>query len=228
MVALATICRTAAGSSVWLKNRKEEQMSAARFKQVADAARIEKAVSALNAKGFAAQSVPNAAAAKEAVLKMVPAGSEVFTYTSATLDATGLTEALNAAPYKSLRDKMYGLDRNTQGAEMRAIGAAPAFAVGSANAVTETGELMLASATGSQLPSYAYGAGHVVFVVGAQKIVKDLAEATERIATYTLPLEDTRAQATYGVNSAINKTLILHGEQPGRIDVVIVAEEIGF
>ena len=203
-------------------------MSAALFKQVAYASRIEKAVSALNAKGFAAQSVPNAAAAKEAVLKMVPAGSEVFTYTSATLDATGLTEALNAAPYKSLRDKMYGLDRNTQGAEMRAIGAAPAFAVGSANAVTETGELMLASATGSQLPSYAYGAGHVVFVVGAQKIVKDLAEATERIATYTLPLEDTRAQATYGVNSAINKTLILHGEQPGRIDVVIVAEEIGF
>jgi L-lactate utilization protein LutC len=211
-----------------LKNRKEEQMSAARFKQVADAARIEKAVSALNAKGFAARSVPNAAAAKEAVLKMVPAGSEVFTYTSATLDATGLTEALNAAPYKSLRDKMYGLDRNTQGAEMRAIGAAPAFAVGSANAVTETGELMLASATGSQLPSYAYGAGHVVFVVGAQKIVKDLAEATERIATYTLPLEDTRAQATYGVNSAINKSLVLHGEQPGRIDVVIVAEELGF
>ena len=203
-------------------------MSAARFKQVADASRIEKAVAALNAKGFAAQSVPNAAAAKEAVLKLVPAGSEVFTYTSATLDATGLTEALNAAPYKSLRDKMYGLDRNTQGAEMRAIGAAPAFAVGSANAVTETGELMLASATGSQLPSYAYGAGHVVFVVGAQKIVKDLAEATERIATYTLPLEDARAQATYGVNSAINKTLILHGEQPGRIDVVIVAEEIGF
>jgi L-lactate utilization protein LutC len=211
-----------------LKNRKEEQMSAARFKQVADAARIEKAVAALNAKGFAAQSVPNAAAAKEAVLKLIPAGSEVFTYTSATLDATGLTEALNAAPYKSLRDKMYGLDRNTQGAEMRAIGAAPAFAVGSANAVTETGELMLASATGSQLPSYAYGAGHVVFVVGAQKIVKDLAEATERIATYTLPLEDTRAQATYGVNSAINKSLVLHGEQPGRIDVVIVAEEIGF
>jgi hypothetical protein len=96
------------------------------------------------------------------------------------------------------------------------------------HAVTETGELMLASATGSQLPSYAYGAGHVVFVVGAQKIVKDLAEATERIATYTLPLEDTRAQAAYGVNSAINKTLTLHGEAPGRIDVVIVAEELGF
>ena len=107
-----------------MEDHKEDAMSAARFKQVADASRIEKAVSALNAKGFAAQSMPNAAAAKEAVLKMVPAGSEVFTYTSATLDATGLTEALNAAPYKSLRDKMYGLDRNTQSAEMRAIGAA--------------------------------------------------------------------------------------------------------
>jgi len=85
-------------------------MSAARFKQVADAARIEKAVSALNAKGFAAQSVPNAAAAKEAVLKLIPAGSEVFTYSSVTLDAAGITEALNAAPYVSLRDKMYALD----------------------------------------------------------------------------------------------------------------------
>lgn len=209
-------------------NQKEEAMSAARFKQVADAARIGKAVAALNAKGFAAQSVPNAAAAKEAVLKLIPAGSEVFTYTSATLDATGITEALNAAPYVSLRDKMYALDRNTQGAQMRAIGSAPAFAAGSVHAVTEDGKLVIASATGSQLPAYAYGAGHVVFVVGAQKIVKDLAEANERIETYTLPLEDTRAKAAYGVNSAVNKTLILHSEQPGRIDVVIVAEEIGF
>jgi L-lactate utilization protein LutC len=211
-----------------LKNQEEDQMSAARFKQVADAARIEKAVSALNAKGFAAQSVPNAAAAKEAVLKLIPAGSEVFTFTSATLDSTGITEALNAAPYVSLRDKMYALDRNTQSAQMRAIGSAPAYAAGSVHAITEDGKLVIASATGSQLPAYAYGAGHVVFVVGAQKIVKDLAEANERIETYTLPLEDVRAQAAYGVNSAINKSLVLHGEQPGRIDVVVVAEELGF
>ena len=106
-------------------------MSAARFKQVADAARIDRAVAALNQHGFAAKMVANGAAAKDAVLALIPAGSEVFTFTSATLDATGLTEALNAAPYKSLRDKMYALDRNTQSAEMRAIGSAPAFAVGS-------------------------------------------------------------------------------------------------
>ena len=126
------------------EDRKEEAMSAARFKQVADASRIEKAVAALNAKGFAAQSVPNAAAAKEAVLKLIPAGSEVFTFTSATLDATGITEALNAAPYVSLRDKMYALDRNTQSAQMRAIGSAPAFAAGSVHAVTEDGKLVIA------------------------------------------------------------------------------------
>jgi L-lactate utilization protein LutC len=209
-------------------HKKEEAVSAARFKQVADAARIEKVVSALNAQGFTAQSVPNAAAAKEAVLKLIPAGSEVFTFTSETLDITGITEALNAAPYVSLRDTMYALDRNTQGAQMRAIGSAPAFAAGSVHAVTEDGKLIVASASGSQLPAYAYGAGHVVFVVGAQKIVKDLAEANERIETYALPLEDVRAKAAYGVNSAINKTLTLHSEQPGRIDVVIVAEEIGF
>ena len=128
-------------------------MSAARFKQVADAARIAKVVSALNAKGFSAQSVSNATAAKEAVLALIPAGSEVFTFTSATLDAAGITDALNAAPYVSLRNKMYALDRNTQGAEMRAIGSAPAFAAGSVHAVTEDGKLVVASATGSQLPA---------------------------------------------------------------------------
>ena len=203
-------------------------MSAARFKQVADAAKIDRTVAALTKRGFAATVVADGAAAKKAVLALIPAGSEVFTFTSATLDATGITDALNAAPYVSLRDKMYALDRNTQGAQMRAIGSAPAFAAGSVHAVTEDGKLVVASATGSQLPAYAYGAGHVVFVVGAQKIVKDLAEANERIETYTLPLEDVRAQAAYGVNSAINKSLVLHGEQPGRIDVIIVAEELGF
>jgi len=223
MVASATTLADAWGIAQW-----RYSMSAARFKQVADAAKIDRAVAALNKHGFAAKVVATAAAAKDAVLAMVPAGSEVFTYTSATLDATGITEALNAAPYVSLRDKMYALDRNTQGAQMRAIGSAPAFAAGSLQAVTEDGKLVIASATGSQLPAYAYGAGHVVFVVGAQKIVKDLAEANERIETYSLPLEDVRAKAAYGVNSAINKSLTLHGEQPGRIDVVIVAEELGF
>ncbi len=203
-------------------------MPAARFKQVADAARIQKAVAALNGNGFAAQSVADGAAAKEAVLKLIPAGTEVFTFTSATLDKTGITEVLNAAPYVSLRDKMYALDRTTQRAQMRAIGSAPAYAAGSVHAVTEDGKLVIASASGSQLPAYAYGAGHVVFVIGAQKIVKDLAEANERIETYALPLEDVRAKAAYGVNSAINKMLTLHGETPGRVDVVIVAEELGY
>ena len=83
-----------------------------------------KVKAALNKHGFSAKVVANGAAAKDAVLALIPAGSEVFTFTSATLDTVGLTEALNAAPYKSLRDKMYGLDRNTQSAEMRAIGAA--------------------------------------------------------------------------------------------------------
>ena len=86
-------------------------MSAARFKQVADSAKIDRAVAALNAHGFAAKVVANSAAAKEAVLALIPAGSEVFTFTSATLDTVGLTEALTLAPYKSWRDKMYATPR---------------------------------------------------------------------------------------------------------------------
>ncbi len=42
-------------------------------------------------------------------------------------------------------------------------------------------------------------------------------------------LEDARAQAAYGVNSGVNKVLIINRELvPGRITVVFVDEVLGF
>ena len=102
-------------------------------------------------------------------------------------------------------------------------------AIGSAHAVTETGEIVVASMTGSQLPAYAYAAEKVIFVVGAQKVVKDLAEAHERISVHVLPLESERAKAAYGVpGSAVNKILEIRGDFPGRVAVVLVEQEFGF
>ena len=205
-------------------------MSAEQFKKPAERAAVERAVTALKGHGIDAVIVRDGAAAKAEVFDRIPKGSDVFTLTSVTLDATGITEALNSgSDYKSVRDRLYALDRATQGQEMRALGSSPAWAVGSAHAVTETGEILVASATGSQLPAYVYGAEKVLFVVGTQKVVKDLAAARERIKEYTLPLESERAKAAYGVpGSAINKLLEIHGEVPGRIAVIFVEQELGF
>ena len=96
-------------------------------------------------------------------------------------------------------------------------------------ALTEAGSLLAASMGGSQLGPYVSGAGRVILVVGTQKIVSDLEEGLRRINEYAFPLEDARAQAAYGIHSAVNKVLIINREiVPGRITVVLVDEVLGF
>jgi hypothetical protein len=113
--------------------------------------------------------------------------------------------------------------------ESRRLGAAPDYIVGSVHAVTEDGQAVISSATGSQLAGYASGAEHVIWVVGAQKIVPTLEEAFKRIQEYTFPLEDARARKAYGMGSGINKILIVAREfKPKRISMVIVKEVLGF
>ena len=121
------------------------------------------------------------------------------------------------------------MDRKTQGDDIRRLSAAPDVMLGSVHAVTETGTLLTASMSGSQLGPYASGAGRVILVVGTQKVVSDVEEGLRRIDEYAFRLEDARAQAAYGINSSVNKVLIINREiNPGRITVVFVDEVLGF
>ncbi len=175
--------------------------------------------------------VDNKEEAKQKVLEMVPEGSEVFTLTSVTLDTVGISEEINnSGRYKSIRNELMGMDRQTQGAQMKKLGATPQWAIGSVHAVTEEGEVIIASNTGSQLPAYAYGADHVIWVVGTQKIVRDRQEGFDRIYGHSLPLESERAKKAYGVpGSAVNKILIIDKEvAPDRITLIFVKEVLGF
>jgi hypothetical protein len=122
-------------------------------------------------------------------------------------------------------------DKSEDAVEMRRLGAAPEWTIGSVHAVTEDGNIVIASNTGSQLPAYAYGAGHVVWVVGAQKVVKNLDEAMKRIYEYVLPLESERANKAYSMThgSFVSKMLIVNREvQSNRISMIIVKENLGF
>lgn len=192
---------------------------------------IEKTIAALKENGISSMVVGSVAEAKSAALSLIPKHSEVMTMTSVTLEKTGIEPAINASgEYDAVKPKLYALDRTTQGSEMQKMGAAPEYAIGSVHAVTEDGKLVVASNTGSQMPAYAYGSSHVVFVVGAQKIVPTLDDAMDRIYQYVLPLESERAHAAYGVPASnVSKLLIITKEvNPARITVVFIKESVGF
>jgi hypothetical protein len=88
---------------------------------------------------------------------------------------------------------------------------------------------MIASKTGSQLGPYASSAGKVIWVVGAQKIVKDLNEGFKRIQEYSVPLEEEHMQQLYKIGTDLSKLLIINREiRPNRITMIIVKEEVGF
>ena len=110
----------------------------------------------------------------------------------------------------------------------RKLMANPEYVIGSVHAITHRGQVLIASGSGSQLAGYAFGASHVIWVVGAQKIVRDLDEGLRRIWEYSYPLENERMQTLYGMDSFPAKILLFEGEMPGRISVLLVKEALGF
>jgi acyl-CoA hydrolase len=200
-----------------------------RFTALPDDQTLSATVVALEEYGSSVDVVDDFDAAREAVLARIPEGASVMTNTSVTLQETGIADAINdGGPYDSVRNKLNELDFGTQLREMKAIGGQPDYALGSVHAVTRDGTLVIASASGSQLASYAWGAANVIFVVGAQKLVPSLEAARERVYEHSLKLEDARAYAAYGQNSSVGKILEIHQELPGRIHVVLIRRSVGF
>lgn len=194
----------------------------------------ERAIESLKANGINAIVVENADEAKAKVLEIIPGGAEVMNMTSVTVDSISLTSEINeSGKFDSVKNKLSKMNRETDGREMQMIGAAPEWAVGSVHAVTEDGKVMVASNTGSQLGAYSYGANHVIWIVGTQKIVKNLDEGFKRIEEYILRLESKRVRKAYGLpetyNSFISKLLIINREvKPQRITLIFVKEVLGF
>ena len=200
------------------------------FWTLASDARVTRTVAALEANGFSVLRAADAADAKRIVLQLIPDGSQVHHGASRSLEVSGIIDAIeNSGRFDPVRPRIGDLDRATEADEIRRLSAAPDVMLGSVHAVTETGSMLAASMGGSQLGPYVSGAGRVILVVGTQKIVPDLQEGLRRIDDYAFPLEDARAQAAYGIHSAVNKVLIINREiVPERITVVLVDEVLGF
>jgi acyl-CoA hydrolase len=194
-----------------------------RFTTLPDEHTLQATATALEEHGFSVEVVDDLNAAREAVLARIPQGASVMTNTSATLAETGIADAINdGGAYDSARNKMLALDFATQAQQMKAIGGQPDYALGSVHAITRDGTLVIASASGSQLASYAWGAANVIFVAGAHKLVPTLEAAHQRIYQHSLKLEDARAIAAYGQHSFVGKVMEIHQELPGRIHIVLI------
>ena len=205
-------------------------MPAADFADPAPAQRLERAAAALTAHGFTAEILDDAAAARARIKDLIPEGASVFTGASETLRLSGIEEDVNTSGrYDSVKQRGQALDRVRDLDEIWRLMSTPDVIMGSVHAVTETGSLVVASASGSQLPGYAGGAARAIWIVGAQKVVPDLNTALRRVEEHCLPLESARAQAVYGEPSAVNRLLILNAEpHPGRGTVLLLREAIGF
>ncbi len=190
---------------------------------------VEHVAAVLRTHNIEAVVVEDGEAARAFVLGLIPQGAEVHTGKSKTLEDIGLySELVESGRYEAVRGRMAAMDRATQGREIRKLSAAPDFMLGSVAAITADGTLVAASATGSQLGAYAAGAGRLILVVGSQKLVPDLDAAMRRIREVVFPWENDRVRERLGVDTALEKVLLILGEwRPGRTTVVLVREPVG-
>jgi len=200
------------------------------FTELASDEQIAKAAAALERNGIRPLLAATGADARGLVNSLLVDGAEVYNNTSQTLEATGIADDIErSGRYQPLRLRLYRMDREMQQREMRTLAASPDYVIGSVHALTEGGSLLVASASGSQLGPLVSGAGQVILVIGAQKIVSDVATGMRRIYEYCYPLEDARARRAYGVPSGVNNILIINKVlAPGRVTAIIVKERLGF
>lgn len=168
--------------------------------------------------------------AKAKVIDLLPKNSRVLIAQSQTLNQIELAEEIdNSDSYISVRKEYMAFDREKEGDKIRVSRSTPDYIVGSINTITKLGEALIASNTGSQLAAYVSGAGKVIWVVGAQKIVDNLDEGFKRVYDYVLPLESERLKKLYGVSSSVSKLLIFEKEtDPNRVTIIFVNQSLGF
>ena len=194
-----------------------------------EAAELEAVAQRLRERNFEVVIVDNGEQAKTEVLKRIPEGASIHSGKSKTLEDIGLfKELMENERYDFIRRRTMKMDLRTQRAEINKMSAAPDVMVNSAHALTEAGQIVITSASGSQIGPIASGARHLILVIGSQKIVPDLDAAFRRITDVVFPYEDARLREQLGVGTMIARTLILERDfMPGRTTVILVREPVG-
>jgi len=200
--------------------------------ELANEAVIKRTSDALESRGVRVEFLNNKEEPLKRLREIIPPGADVMIGSSTTLKEIGFVDLLKSGDHhwNNLKDKILSEKDPLKQAELRKKSITADYFLGSVHAVSQSGEVIIASNTGSQLPSYAFSSSNVVWVVGAQKIVLNLEEGMRRVREYCLPLEDKRMKQAGFVGSAIGKILIFEREvMPDRkITLIFVNEKLGF
>ena len=168
------------------------------------------------------------------VLRFIPAGASLYTGASLTLKEIGFESLLvsGSHPWKNLKAEYLAEKDPARHTLLRRQSTLADYFLGSVHAVSQTGQLVIASMTGSQLAPYAYAASNIIWVVGAQKITPSLEEAIRRVREHVYPHEDKRIRESSGgkMGSMIGKLLIIEREAAflnRKLTVIFVRQKTG-
>ncbi len=190
-------------------------VSITNYTTLPDTDRLQKTIEAVKARGIAVELVEKKEDALAKLEKMIPPGSTVMTPGSVTLQQIGFEELLKSGkhPWRNFKAEILAEKDPVRQTALRKEATLSEFYVGSVHAIAESGEIVIASATGSQLSPYAFSSRNVIWVAGAQKIVPTLEDAIRRVREHVLPLEDQRMKSVgIASGSFIGKLLIFERE----------------
>lgn len=203
------------------------------YDALANTEAVQKAINALAERGIQAVVVNNRAEAFEKVKSLIPKGASVMNGSSRTLEEIGFIDYLKSGNHgwKNLHEEIIAEKDPAKQAILRKQAVLADYYLGSVHAVAETGQLVIASNSGSQLPHIVSTSLNLVFVVGTQKLTPNLDTALFRVREYVLPLEDKRMKEVGMGGSAISKLLIFEREpvfMGRKVHVIFVNEKLGF
>ena len=211
----------------------KNQNKSMNYETLANMEAVQKAISALAERGIKAVVVNNHTEALKKVKSLIPKGASVMNGSSRTLEEIGFVDYLKSGNHgwKNLHEEVLAEKDPARQAILRKQAVLSDYYLGSVHAVVETGQLIIASNSGSQLPHIVFTSPNLVFVVGTQKLAPNLDAALSRVREYVLPLEDKRMKDVGMGGSAISKLLIFEREpvfMGRKVHVVFVNERLGF
>jgi len=202
------------------------------YNKLASEASIKKTMKALKGRGIDAEFVKTREEALKRLVESIPEGAEIMTGGSTTLEEIGFVDLLKSKrhKWKNLKDELLAEKDSEKQAELRKRSVTSEYFIGSVHAVAETGEVLVASASGSQIPAYSFSSDNIIWIAGAQKIVPTAEDAFRRVREHSLPLEDKRMKSIGYSGSTIGKLLVFEREiLPNRkIRLIFVNEKLGF
>jgi hypothetical protein len=187
----------------------------------------------LTERGYLPEIVATGADALARIKELIPAGASVMNGSSTTLQEIGFVDYLKEGKHgwKNLHADILAEKDQAKQALLRKQAVLSDFYLGSVHAVAETGELVIASNSGSQLPHIVYTSPNIIFVVSTQKIMPTLDAALDRLKIHVVPLEDERMKSVGMGGTFLSKLLILNRE-PGfsgrKVHILFVNEKLGF